>query len=179
MNSTSPNLLDESPAVLPEIVARPPQKSYPTYILVSIDIVILLLGAKGEKNLEFWKSSLFERICPRHQILPLQIRGDQPAELPWYFSQLHADPVWHAIDLWIWYRQKKCNRKKNMGTIWGRKITHIKIYKYIYIYIYISGQIIIFHQPRFPWNKEISFTKPPFGVRSREVAIIWPDIMGN
>ena len=40
---------------------------------------------------------------------------------------------------------------------------------------HISGQIIIFHQPRFPWNKGISLTKPPFGVRSREVAIIWPD----
>ncbi len=39
----------------------------------------------------------------------------------------------------------------------------------------MSGQIIIFHQPRFPWNKGISLTKPPFGVRSCEVAIIWPD----
>ena len=38
-----------------------------------------------------------------------------------------------------------------------------------------SGQIIIFHQPRFPWNKGISLTKPLFGVRSCEVAIIWPD----
>ena len=38
-----------------------------------------------------------------------------------------------------------------------------------------SGQIIIFHQPGFPWNKGISLTKPPFGVRSCEVAIIWPD----
>ena len=27
-----------------------------------------------------------------------------------------------------------------------------------------SGQIIIFHQPRFPWNKGISLAKPPFGV---------------
>jgi len=35
---------------------------------------------------------------------------------------------------------------------------------------------IIFHQPRFPWNKGISLTKPPFGVRSCEVARIWPDI---
>ena len=41
---------------------------------------------------------------------------------------------------------------------------------------FISGQIIIFHQPRFPWNKGISLTKPPFGVRSCEVAIIWPVI---
>ena len=38
-----------------------------------------------------------------------------------------------------------------------------------------SGQIIIFHQPSFPWNKGISLTKPPFGVRSCEVAIIWPE----
>ncbi len=38
-----------------------------------------------------------------------------------------------------------------------------------------SSQIIIFHQPRFPWNTGISLTKPPFGVRSCEVAIIWPD----
>ena len=30
-------------------------------------------------------------------------------------------------------------------------------------YMYWSGQIIIFHQPRFPWNKGIPLTKPPFG----------------
>ncbi len=40
-----------------------------------------------------------------------------------------------------------------------------------------SGQILIFHQPRFPWNKGISLTKPPFGMRSCEVAIIWPELM--
>ena len=40
-----------------------------------------------------------------------------------------------------------------------------------------SGQIIIFHQPRFPWNNGISLTKPPFGVRSCEVAIIWPEVI--
>ncbi len=40
----------------------------------------------------------------------------------------------------------------------------------------ISGQIIIFHQPRFPWNKGNSHPKPPFGGnRSSEVAIIWPN----
>ncbi len=43
-----------------------------------------------------------------------------------------------------------------------------------YIY-HTSGQIIIFHQPGFPWNKGISLSKPPFKVRSCEVAIIWPD----
>ena len=40
----------------------------------------------------------------------------------------------------------------------------------------LFGQIIIFHQPRFPWNKGNSLTKPPFGVRSCEVAIIWPEL---
>ena len=47
----------------------------------------------------------------------------------------------------------------------------VRFFKIIY-----SGQIIIFHQPRSPWNKGISLTKPPFGMRSCEVAIIWPDI---
>ena len=41
---------------------------------------------------------------------------------------------------------------------------------------YLSSQIITFHQPRFTWNKGISLTKPQFGVRSCEVAIIWPDL---
>ena len=40
----------------------------------------------------------------------------------------------------------------------------------------ISGQIIIFHQPRFPWNEGNSCPQLPFRVRSCEVAIIWPDI---
>ncbi len=39
---------------------------------------------------------------------------------------------------------------------------------------------IIFHQPRFPWNKGISLTKPPFGEnRPCEVAIICPDRCKN
>ena len=37
-----------------------------------------------------------------------------------------------------------------------------------------SGQHIIFHRTRFPWNKGISLPELPFGVRSCEVAIIWP-----
>ena len=40
-----------------------------------------------------------------------------------------------------------------------------------------SGQIIIFHQPGYYWNKGISLTKPPFRVRSCEVVIIWPGRM--
>ena len=38
-----------------------------------------------------------------------------------------------------------------------------------------SGQIILFHQPRFPWNKRNSLSYLPFGARSCEVAIIWPE----
>ena len=51
---------------------------------------------------------------------------------------------------------------------------------YIYIYIYISsGQIIIFHQPGFSWNKGSHFPSlATFWVpRSCEVAIVWPDIV--
>ncbi len=39
-----------------------------------------------------------------------------------------------------------------------------------------SGQIIIFHQPRFPWNKRIPLVNPPFGgshrscFRSRKIS---------
>ena len=33
-----------------------------------------------------------------------------------------------------------------------------------------AGQILIFHQPRFSWNKEISLSQLPFEVRSCEVA---------
>ena len=46
-------------------------------------------------------------------------------------------------------------------------------------YVTFFSFLYIFHQPRFPWNKGISLTKPPFGVRSCEVAIIWPDIYIN
>ena len=35
------------------------------------------------------------------------------------------------------------------------------------------GQIIIFHQPTFPWNKEMFLPQLPFAVKSCEVAIIW------
>ena len=41
-----------------------------------------------------------------------------------------------------------------------------------------TGQIRIIHQHDFPWfswNKGNSVSKPPFGVRSCEVAIIWPE----
>ena len=31
-----------------------------------------------------------------------------------------------------------------------------------------SGQIITFHEPRFHWNRTISLTEPPFGVKSWE-----------
>ena len=42
-----------------------------------------------------------------------------------------------------------------------------------------SGQIMLFRQPRFPWNKGISLTKPPFGVRSCDIAMIRPDDIIN
>ncbi len=45
----------------------------------------------------------------------------------------------------------------------------------IYSSFQCSGQIIIIHQPGFPWNKWSSLPQLPFGVRSCEVAIIWPE----
>ena len=42
------------------------------------------------------------------------------------------------------------------------------------VYIWPNG--IIFHQPRFPERRGFPLLKPPFGVRSCEVAIIWQDI---
>ena len=38
-----------------------------------------------------------------------------------------------------------------------------------------SGQIIIFHPPKYPWNIGISLPQLHFGLRSCEVAIIWPE----
>ncbi len=73
--------------------------------------------------------------------------------LPVLNEQLPANSFW---DLWDWTNSQEIKDNKDA-------------------YIYTSGQIIIFHQPRFPWNKWISFTKPPFGVMSCEVAIIWAD----
>ena len=48
--------------------------------------------------------------------------------------------------------------------------------------LYKSGQIIIFHQPRFPWNSRgfPLLSHHHLGVnRSCEVAIIWPDKYGD
>ncbi len=47
--------------------------------------------------------------------------------------------------------------------------------KHILLILHWSGQIIILHQPRYPWNKGISLPQLPFGVRLCEVAIIWRD----
>ena len=66
------------------------------------------------------------------------------SHLPWYWRLKLQKSNWHQLSLMIFFPRKH------------------------------SGQIMIFHQPRFPWNKGIPLTKPPFGVRSCEVAIIWP-----
>ena len=38
---------------------------------------------------------------------------------------------------------------------------------------------ITFHQPRISWNKGVSLPQLPFGVRSCEVVIIWPNICAS
>ncbi len=120
----------------------------------------------------------------------------------------------HSMNLYCTYNislvlqlplQEEWKDPKNLPKIHSQK--GLGALGYIYIYINISGQIIIFHQPRcivmsmtrsrlaiagrwslakvrqttgtlkYPWNKGISLTKPPFGGnRSCEVAIIWSDI---
>ena len=75
--------------------------------------------------------------------------------------------------------QVSCSSRCEFGVLqWGYCLQGQNDFKAIFPFKtkYISGQLIIFHQPRFPWNKGISLTKPPFGVRSCEVAIIWSDI---
>ena len=83
-------------------------------------------------------------------------------------------PIWcHLTILEFWFHSKRLF------------ISNVIIWALLYfacVFLYrtwrkcISGQIIIFHQPGNSWNKGNSLTKPPFGVRSCEVAIIWPDV---
>ena len=49
------------------------------------------------------------------------------------------------------------DRGDNSKNVWNHHLAYIYICGYIYIYI--SGQIIIFHQPGFFWNKGISLPK--------------------
>ena len=58
----------------------------------------------------------------------------------------------------------------------NHSFSEICLLHYYYYYHYPAKQII-FHQPRFLWNKGFSLTKPPFGVISAEVNIIWPELM--
>ena len=66
--------------------------------------------------------------------------------------------------------QKKASKFKQFFELVKQILQYLEVLE-----LYKSGQIIIFHQPRFAWNKGISLTKPPFGVRLCEVAIICPD----
>ncbi len=65
----------------------------------------------------------------------------------------------------------------------GTNISHLSKSKPIFPTTFGTGQIMIFHQPRFPWNKGISLTKPPFRgpgrVRSRYFDQIWMTIMSQ
>ena len=89
-----------------------------------------------------------------------------------------------------WKRILSYGNFSGENSLWNFREIHIKQPKTMFcwriqrfvmsddvgMYVNITGQITIFHQPRFPWNKWIALTKLPFGVRSREVGIIWPDI---
>ena len=63
----------------------------------------------------------------------------------------------------------------NISRLWERKNhlqkPHVSFQEGL---LFFWSNYNIFHQPSFPWNKKVSLTKPQFGVRSCEVAIVWP-----
>ena len=90
--------------------------------------------------------------------------GDTPKISFLFYPPNH--PMWNT------FQSTKKKNEKQKFVVPTNHIKHIE-------YPIQSGQIIIFHQPRFSWNKGLSLTKPPpfGGNRSCEVAIIWPDPM--
>ena len=78
--------------------------------------------------------------------------------------------IYIYVYTWLWLYMSMYTRSRHMPMC----LYHV----YIHTSYVISGQIIIFHEPRFPWNKGSHFpskTLPFGGNRSCEVAIIWPD----
>ena len=79
------------------------------------------------------------------------------------------NPIWK---IWVQLDHETPGRGENKKNDWNQSPSHIppNVLKDF-------GQIgIIFHQPRFlNRNKGISRTKPLFGVRLCEVALIWPE----
>ena len=71
-----------------------------------------------------------------------------------------ANLNWLVQDFWTRNRQYLC-----CGIFWLLETSLASM-----------GFMIIFQQPRSPWNKGISFSQLLFGVRLCEVAIIWPDV---
>ena len=79
----------------------------------------------------------------------------------WWKSR-GVDGLFHFDKLVIWWE----------SLVGKDRLSPCLHWKILYIYIY--GQIIIFHQPRFPWNKGISLPKRYLlGWRSCEIAILW------
>ncbi len=62
------------------------------------------------------------------------------------------------------------------GLVWSKKVCWNDCRQKEKI---LSDQNIIFHQPRFPWNKGSHFPSSAtfWGPRSCEVAIIWPNVI--
>ena len=93
-----------------------------------------------------------------------------PPSSCFYKSALRGPP-WSTRDPWpSWWPPSHDSRLVSLCSRsihpWapGKKTSH-------HAAIQSSGQIKKKQPPRFPWNKGISLTKPPFGVRSFEVAI--------
>ena len=125
---------------------------------------------------EFWRLGTMHRTCGF-----LYQETFEPVVSGAIFIRSFKKNVWtkntrtwnfrELLDLYEYRGHDTNTNQKNNAMFW-KQITHN-----CHTCCIVSGQIIIFHQPRFPWNKGISLTKPPFGVRSCEVAIIWPDCL--
>ena len=94
---------------------------------------------------------VFQRMC--HHISPLIFQDTEKQRNNPRWMSLR----WKEIRRWpppSWWRLWK------HWSSWGerRQTQWLVTPKY---FMYGSGQIIIFRQPRFPWNKGISLTKPP------------------
>ena len=128
-------------------------------------------GARPLFRCELLVSGRANEYLNSEHFLPHQHRFAKYTISAWGFQ-----PIWMLVKLEISARGEN---KMNWATKKPDPTFHctgcsIGILTVAYYHSLISGQIIIFHQPRFPWNKKISLPKPPLGVRSCKVAIIWP-----
>ena len=91
------------------------------------------------------------------------------------FRHFSCRSVKEAVLCLVWavfFQWKSKTKLKGLKLMVKGIFAHQTKLQYIIIW---PNYTIMVHQPGFPWNKGISLAKPPFGVRSCEVAIVWPE----